>query len=215
MPVTDFFIVSGQVPMIAEEFRLFALASGLPAFDREHRLGTLGSIFIRTTEIGDLTLVVCTYGRITDDTAEKLRQAFEKKVTSRFYAETTSLRLWYRNLVLNDLSGHDYIVQRLLGLNIVISPVSFFEMDLTCAEVLFAHVAEWAAVDDQTVLINCYCRTGMAAFLMARRTQHVFGIDFHPSAISDATRSSQWHQITNAIFILGKVEDELAPLLFQ
>jgi tRNA/tmRNA/rRNA uracil-C5-methylase (TrmA/RlmC/RlmD family) len=89
---------------------------------------------------------------------------------------------------------------------------SFFEMNTTDAEVIFAHIAECAAVDEQTLIVGCCCGTGVVALSMAKQGRCVFRIDIDTSAISDATGSAELNRIENAEFIVGKVEDQLAPL---
>jgi tRNA/tmRNA/rRNA uracil-C5-methylase (TrmA/RlmC/RlmD family) len=89
------------------------------------------------------------------------------------------------------LSGRELIIGRLLGMEFAISPVSFFEMNTTGAEVLFGHVAECAAVNKQTLFIDSCCGMVVIALLMANRAKSIVGLDIGMSAISDATRSAR------------------------
>jgi tRNA (uracil-5-)-methyltransferase len=215
VPVSDVILIHPLVPVIAEHFRSFVLSSGQPAFDRISNSGVWKFILIRTTELEQSMLVVCVFGTLPQDTAAALHKAFADMVTSLFYVETNSFEGWGDNRVIHHLHGPEVIIEQLLGLSYEISPMSFFQTNTLGAEVLFARVAECAAVDDETVLIDCCCGTGVIALSMADRAKEVIGIDIEEEAIINARRNAQINGITNATFITGKAEVDLAPVLVE
>jgi tRNA/tmRNA/rRNA uracil-C5-methylase (TrmA/RlmC/RlmD family) len=136
-------------------------------------------------------------------------------VTSLFYVETTLFESRGGNRILHHLHDPEVIVEQLLGLPVETSLMSFFRANKTAAEALFAPVAEWTAVDNETVLMDCYCGIGVIALSMASRAKETIKIDIDEEAIANARRNAELNGIANAIFIVSKAETELRSLLVE
>lgn len=212
-PVTDCVNVGPRVPDLAEHLRKFVLASGVSVFDRTENVGSWKFVLIRTTELDQSMMVVCTFGAIPEAVVEKLRDEFAGEVTSLYYVETTVLESYGKNPIVHHLSGPETIVERLRGLEFDISPMSFFQTNTAGAEVLFQKIEELAEVDEDTVLVDCCCGTGVIGLAMARNVKEVIGVDIEEAAIIDARKNAEKNGITNATFIAGKAEDVLGDVL--
>jgi tRNA (uracil-5-)-methyltransferase len=213
VPITDCVTVSETMVALAERLRRFALSSGLPVFDRVTNVGVWKFVLIRTTELEQVLMAVCTFEALPEETVAAFVQEFAGDVTSLYYIQSRALEGWGRAPTLHHLSGPEFVVERLRGLNFDISPLSFFQCNTTGAELLFERIEELAQVDGDTVLIDCCCGTGVIGLAMARSAKEVIGIDIEEEAIADAKRNAEKNGIANASFIAGKAEEVLPQVL--
>jgi tRNA (uracil-5-)-methyltransferase len=133
-------------------------------------------------------------------------------------AKVTSLQL-VDNDGLNDftdaepevLSGSKTMVEVLSGREFEISPDAFFQTNRAGAEVLYGKIAEWCSTGDdrETTVFDICCGTGTIGCFVADRAKQVVGIEMVPSAIEDARRNAERNGVTNATWVVGKVEDTL------
>lgn len=65
------------------------------------------------------------------------------------------------------LWGRDHIEERLLNLELEITPVTYFRINSAAAEVLCQSVAELANVDEDTTLLDLFCGSGSLALTLA------------------------------------------------
>lgn len=65
------------------------------------------------------------------------------------------------------LWGKDHIKERLLNLELEITPVTYFRINSAAAEVLCRSVAELANVDQDTTLLDLFCGSGSLALTLA------------------------------------------------
>jgi tRNA (uracil-5-)-methyltransferase len=72
------------------------------------------------------------------------------------------------------LWGRDHIKERLLNLELEITPVTYFRINSAAAEVLCRSVAELANVDQETTLLDLFCGSGSLALTLASVRIHYF-----------------------------------------
>jgi tRNA (uracil-5-)-methyltransferase len=214
-PVDDCVNVSEPVVPLAEALRAFAVETGLPVFDRIANQGTWKFVLIRTTELGQALLALCTFEPLPDEIVARFTEEFAGKVTSLWYVQSRALEGWGRDRAMHHLSGPEVIVEKLRGLEFDISPMSFFQCNTTGAELLFTKIEELAEVDAETVLIDCCCGTGVIGLAMARNVGEVIGIDIEEEAVNDAKRNAAKNGIENATFHCGKAEAVLPAVLSE
>jgi tRNA (uracil-5-)-methyltransferase len=215
VPVTDCVNVSEPVIPLAEALLAFVIESGRPIFDRIANVGTWKFVLIRTTEVGQALLAVSTFDPLPEETVERFTRVFGEKVTSLYYVQSKAIEGWGKDRVVRHLSGPEFIVERLRGLEFDISPMSFFQCNTSGAELLFSKIEEVAGVDAETVLIDCCCGTGVIGLAMARNVKEVVGIDIEEEAINDAKRNAEKNGIANATFLVGKAQIVLPQVLSE
>lgn len=118
--------------------------------------------------------------------------------------------VWGRSVTL--LHGEEYLTERLLGLEYLISPRSFFQVNTHQSEALYRLALDAAAVQPDDTVLDAYCGAGSMTLHFARRAQAVTGIENVASAVADARRNAVHNGIANARFRLGAVEN-VFPLL--
>jgi tRNA (uracil-5-)-methyltransferase len=212
-PITDCLNVSAITPDLCERLRQFVISSGVGVFNRVDNTGVWKFALIRSTELGQSMLVICTYGGLSPEVVSALRAEFAKSVTSLYYVESRAFESWGKDPIVHHLSGPEHIVESLRGLKFEISPMSFFQTNTSGAELLFEKIIELTEVDKETILVDCCCGTGVIGLALAGAVKEVIGVDIEEAAIEDAVRNAKLNKIKNAKFVAGKAEDVLSGVL--
>ncbi|MCL6633515.1 MAG: 23S rRNA (uracil(1939)-C(5))-methyltransferase RlmD [Alicyclobacillus herbarius] len=107
------------------------------------------------------------------------------------------------------LAGKPYLIERIGGLEFLISPQSFFQVNTQQARRLYDQVLHLAQVGAGDTVLDAYCGTGTMALLLAGQVARVYGIESAPQAIADARENARHNRIRNAEFTVGRVEQVL------
>ncbi|MDR1764589.1 MAG: methyltransferase domain-containing protein, partial [Lachnospiraceae bacterium] len=135
--------------------------------------------------------------------------------------------------------GDGRLTDRIGGVTYRISPLSFYQVNPTQTEKLYATVLEFsglgahpgdtatAAADmlsgppshpdykDPVVIWDLYCGIGTISLYLARhsiRPCRIYGIEVSESAVADARENARLNGIANATFVVGRAEDILPGL---
>jgi tRNA (uracil-5-)-methyltransferase len=191
----------------------FVVKSGLPIFDRVANEGCWKFVLIRTTELDESMVAICTYGPLPEAVLQDLAGTFGPLVTSLYAVDSLALEGWGASPNVRHLAGRESITERLRGLLFEISPMSFFQTNTAGAELLLQKIEELAGVDENTVLVDCCCGTGVIGLSIAGRVKEVIGIDIEEAAIIDARNNAERNGVENATFIAGKAEAVMFDVL--
>lgn len=200
-------------PELAEKLRKFIVDSGVPVFDRTTSIGRWKYALIRTNEAHEVMLMIVVYKSISDEAINAFKKAFENEVDSLYYCETNTFESYGKDPKIVHLSGKTVLIETLRGLKFEISPMSFFQTNTPGAELLFQKIEELAGVDENTVLIDVCCGTGVIGLALANKVQFVVGVDIEEQAILDARRNATLNGIQNTEYIAGKAEDEMPQII--
>ncbi len=123
------------------------------------------------------------------------------------------------NVVLGDetriLAGRPAIEDELGGLRFLISPRSFFQVNPSQAEVLYARALGYAGLTGRETVVDAYAGVGTIALYLARHAAAVIGVEVVPEAVEDAKANAQLNAIENAEFRCGSVEEVAQGLLAE
>lgn len=108
--------------------------------------------------------------------------------------------------IFQHLGGDTFIEETLLGRTFRISPQSFFQINVECAELLFRTVIEQCQLDKDTVLLDLGCGAGVYSIVLADHVKRAIGIDVNPACIADAELNASLNGVTNSKFIRGRLE---------
>ena len=191
--------------------RQFCLDNGYEFYDIRENHGFFRNMFVRTTEDGQVMLIVCF---AKED--RKRREALLDALAARF-PEITSL--WYIiNEKLNDsiadqspilYKGADAIYEQMEGLRFRIGPKSFYQTNSRQAYRLYSVAREFAALTGKEVVYDLYTGTGTIAQFVSRQAAKVVGIEYVPEAIEDAKANAAANGIDNCVFYAGDMKDVL------
>ena len=111
------------------------------------------------------------------------------------------------NVVLGDsyrtLWGSNRIADQLCGFTFLLSVPSFYQVNHSQCEKLYAKAMEYAGLTGEETALDLYCGVGTITLLLARYAKHVIGAEIVPEAIADARDSAARNNVQNAEFFLG------------
>lgn len=108
------------------------------------------------------------------------------------------------NVILGDrvktLWGSEKISDTLCGVEIELSPLSFYQVNHDGAELLYKKAAEYAALTGSETVIDLYCGAGTIGLSMAHKAKRVIGVEIIPEAVEDAKKNAERNGIRNSEF---------------
>ena len=96
------------------------------------------------------------------------------------------------------LAGDKTLMFHINGLELQLSPESFFQLNVDQAEKLYAETI--AHVDNCKTLVENYCGVGAMSLMAAKKVQHTIGIEVIDKAVQNAAANAERNQIGNARF---------------
>ena len=189
----------------------FCFENALEFYNIRENHGFFRNMFVRTTEKGDVMLILC-FAR--ED--EAARKALLDAVSARF-PQITSL-YYVINEKLNDsiadqspilYKGNEAIYEEMEGLRFKIGPKSFYQTNSRQAHRLYSVAREFAALHGNEVVYDLYTGTGTIAQFVSAEASKVIGIEYVPEAIEDARQNAEANGITNCTFFAGDMKDVL------
>ncbi len=202
-------------PEPSNEIRLFikdyAMKNGLSFFNIREHTGFLRNMFVRTTEAGNVMLILCMYHEdvqartaILDAVSEKFPQ-----ITSLYYVINGKANDSIADRECHLYKGEDAIYEYMEGLKFKIGPKSFYQTNTRQAYKLYSIAREYAALTGKETVYDLYTGTGTIAQFVSRQAGKVIGIEYVPEAIEDAKANARANGITNCDFFAGDMKDIL------
>lgn len=112
-------------------------------------------------------------------------------------------------LEIHNLWGEERIEDTIGGLVFTISPLSFFQVNPTQTERIYAKALAYADLQGDETVWDLYCGIGTISLFLAQKAGKVYGVEIIPEAIADAKQNAIRNQISNAEFYVGKAEEVL------
>lgn len=177
---------------------------------REHR-GLLRNMIVRTTEAGNVMLIVCFY---YDD--RQARESLLDAVAEKF-PEISSLYYVINSKANDSISdqecilykGDDCITEEMEGLKFRIGPKSFYQTNTLQAYELYKVARDFADLHGSETVYDLYTGTGTIAQFVSGKARKVIGIEYVPEAIEDAKLNAEANGISNCEFFAGDMKDVL------
>ena len=107
------------------------------------------------------------------------------------------------------LFGKEYIEEEMSGLTFKISPFSFFQPNVFCAEKIYQKAIEFAQISKKDNVLDLYSGTGTISQLMAIKSNKAMGIEIVDEAVKMAKENALLNEIYNVDFIAGDVLEEI------
>lgn len=188
-----------------------AVRHGLAFYDIRENHGFLRNMFIRTTEKGDVMLILCFAheDRQARTTLLDAVAAAFPQITSLYYVINTKMNdsIGDQDCIL--YKGEDSIYETMEGLSFKIGPKSFYQTNSPQAYKLYSAARDFAALTGTETVYDLYTGTGTIAQFVSRKAAKVIGIEYVPEAIEDAKDNARRNGITNCSFFAGDMKDIL------
>lgn len=105
------------------------------------------------------------------------------------------------------LAGQDHITDTLLGNTFQISAGSFYQVNTPQAEILYQTAIDFAKLTPKDIVVDAYCGIGTIGQSLAKRVEHVYGVEIIPEAINDAKENAKTNQLDNLTYEVGTAEE--------
>lgn len=189
----------------------YAVRNGLEFFDIRENHGYLRNMFIRTTEDGQVMLIICLFyedKEVREALLDAILEAFPQ-ITSLYYVINTKVNDSISDQECILYKGNEAIVETMEGLSFKIGPKSFYQTNSPQAYKLYSTTRDFAALTGNEVVYDLYTGTGTIAQFVSKKASKVIGIEYVPEAIEDAKVNARNNNISNCTFFAGDMKDVL------
>jgi len=191
--------------------RSYALDHDFEFFNLRDNTGFIRNMFVRTTEEGDVMLIVCFFY----DDAPKRESLLDAvlgafpQIKSLYYVINNKLNDSIGDQVCILYKGEDAIYETMEGLSFKIGPKSFYQTNSPQAYKLYCVARDFAGLTGREVVYDLYTGIGTIAQFVSGHASKVIGIEYVPEAIDDAKTNAAANGITNCEFFAGDMKDIL------
>lgn len=178
---------------------------GISVYSEELKKGLLRHIFLRKAEAtGEIAVCLVINGTTVPFSSELLD---ELKKVEGFKTLVFNVNTADSNVILGEkiipVYGDGTIEDVLCGVKIKISPLSFYQVNKNCTELLYKKVAEYTGSCEDSTVLDLYCGAGTIGLSLASKVKTLIGVEIVPEAVEDAKKNAENNGITNAEFICG------------
>lgn len=174
----------------------------ISVYNEEKHEGVLRHIYLRRGHYsGEVCL--CLVARRKVPEFERLAKAAAER-----FPEITGVVLNINrdrtNVILGEdeqvLFGRAEIKDTMCGVNVEISPKSFYQVNTPAAEALYRQATEFARPEGK-LLLDLYCGAGTIGLSMAGKARRLIGAEIVPQAVENARENAERNSVKNAEFI--------------
>lgn len=216
VPIAKCLIQNEDINTAAEIFLQYANKYGISVYDEKKHKGILRHIYIRTgNKTGEMLFTVVTNSRKPLPHIDELINNLQvcsglKGVIQNINTEKTNLILGSENRV---LWGENKICSMIDDLKFTLSSESFFQVNGSQTEKLYAKALEYASPEKGENVFDLYCGTGSISLFLAKKAKKVIGVEIVEKAIENAKENAKNNDITNAEFYAGDCADVVRKLV--
>lgn len=187
---------------------------GISAYDSINHIGLIRHIYIRKAFVTG-QIMVCLV--VNGDELPKHQELVDgllkiKGLTSVVLNKNTEKSNVILGLECKTLWGADYIEDVLCGVKVRLSPLSFYQVNHDCAELLYSKASEYVGATGTEMVLDLYCGAGTIGLSMANKVKKVIGVEIIPEAIEDAKFNAKMNNIENCEFYCGDAKDAVKIL---
>lgn len=205
-PIADCPLTPGVFSEICDELCRYFKENSVSIYDEESGMGLLRHIYLRRGEVsGEILVSVVINGRALpneDALVKRMCDKFPSVVGVLINTNTEST-----NVVLGKeyrtLFGRDYIYDTLAGVRLKITAPSFYQVNHSATELLYAKAKELAQPTKSDTLLDLFCGAGSIGLSMADSVGELIGIEIVDSAVECAKENAKDSGIENAHFFTG------------
>lgn len=175
----------------------------LQPYDEDRRRGFLRHVLVRVGRFsGEVMVVLVTASRLFPGKKEFVKELLRRcpeitTVVQNINDRPTSMVLGKDN---ETLFGPGRISDSLCGLNFLISPGAFYQVNPVQTEVLYGTAMEFAGLTGSELVVDAYCGTGTIGLIAAKNAREVVGVELNRDAVKDAVLNAKRNGIKNARF---------------
>ncbi|MEG2000717.1 MAG: 23S rRNA (uracil(1939)-C(5))-methyltransferase RlmD, partial [Evtepia sp.] len=189
-------------------------AENIPAYDERKHEGMIRHVFLRVNHKGESLCAIVA-------NAKKLPKADEliarlRAVEPGLLGVMLSVNCEQTNVILGKelhcLWGQDFLEDKICGLDVKLSALSFYQVNRTQAEVLYQNTIELAELKKTDVVLDLYCGIGTITMILAQKAGQAIGAEIIPAAVRDARENAKKNGIENIEFLCADAGDAAETL---
>jgi 23S rRNA (uracil1939-C5)-methyltransferase len=184
-----------------------------PAADGRARLRNLVVREGRRTGLLQIRIVTTDGELEAGGLAAALSEALGESLSGVLWTRTRSLAETTAGGETELVWGDAELPERLGELDLRISSEAFFQTNTEMAELLYAIILEYAALEGWERVYDLYSGIGTIALTLAPRAGELWGIELIEPAVADAIAAARRNEITNVRFFAGDTRLALPELL--
>jgi 23S rRNA (uracil1939-C5)-methyltransferase len=210
VPVDDNKLASERGNAVREQVLAWCRAEGLSAWDRREHRGLLRNLVVREgRRTGEIQARLVTSPGAID--AGGLAAAVDAEGV--FWTQDAGLGESTANGETVLIAGTPQLRERLLDLDILVSPEAFFQTNTEMAERLYGLAGEYAGLRGHERVFDLYCGIGTIGLSLAARAREVVGVEIVEAAVADAIENARLNDVTNAHFYAGDIRLAMRELV--
>ncbi len=188
----------------------YALDNDITFYNLRENTGILRNMFVRTTEDGQVMLIIC-FGEDFSKREAMLTAIAEEfpQISSLYYVINNKVNDSIADQQCILFKGQDSIYERMENLQFKIGPKSFYQTNAPQAYNLYKVAREFASLSGDEVVYDLYTGTGTIAQFVSAKAKKVIGIEYVSEAIEDARANAAFNGIDNCEFYAGDMKDIL------
>lgn len=191
---------------ILAEIKAFIVKNNVSVYDENTHKGVLRHIFLRRgSKSGEIML--CFVVNANTFTAINLLIPTLSEKFPDIKSIILNINKNKNNVILGEkcvtLWGSDTINDTMCGLNVTLSPLSFYQVNHTMAQKVYNLAGELANLNKNETLLDLYCGAGLIGLSLAKKVKKVVGIEIVAPAVENARENAKNNNIDNAEFFLG------------
>lgn len=184
-------------------------------YEEQTHSGTVRHIYTRSGTAGVLVCIVTRTKKFpfAAELAQKLKQLDCGVVglVQNINGERTNVVLGKENRL---IFGSPSLTDAIGGVEFVISPHSFYQVNHDQTKVLYDTAAEFAQLSGGEIVWDLYCGIGTIGQYLARGAKQIVGVEAVEQAVQDARENARRNGLNNAQYYCGTAE-QIAPLLLK
>ena len=110
-----------------------------------------------------------------------------------------------------NIFGENILRQEEFGLKVTINSASFLQINDSVKKKLYEFVL--SEIEKGEDVVDAYCGAGLLSGIIARKANHVYGVEISKEAIKSANKLCEENGLKNLTFICGDCKDEIPKLL--
>lgn len=205
-PITDCPLTPEVFSEICDELCKFFKKYSVSVYDEESGNGLLRHIYLRRGEVSGEILVTV----VINGTALPKEQEMVERILAKFpntVGVLINVNTESTNVVLGKeyriLYGRDYIYDTLSDVRLKITAPSFYQVNHSATELLYAKAKELARPEKSDTLLDLFCGAGSIGLSMADSVGELVGIEIVDSAVECAKENAKATGVDNAHFFTG------------
>ncbi len=185
----------------------FLESNKISIYNEEKHSGIVRHICVRHggDEKDELMVIIVTNSREKLPKSDELTRLLKEKVNLKSLVQNINTKnsnvvMGYENIT---LYGDDSIRAKIKGIEFIISPNSFFQVNYAQMEKLYQKAKDYALLTGEETVFDLYCGVGSISLFMADAAKKVIGIEIVDAAVENAKKNAALNKVNNAEFYCG------------